>query len=109
VTLRGARMYDFLSKFISVVLPRIRDFRGLSTKGFDGSGNYNVGLKDQIVFPEIKYDKVDKLRGMNITFVTTAPNNEQAQAYFQAIGFPFREVAAAEAKANKESAAHAAA
>ncbi|MEB3245555.1 MAG: 50S ribosomal protein L5 [Vampirovibrionales bacterium] len=105
VTLRGERMYDFLSKYISIVMPRIRDFRGMSVKGFDGSGNYNVGMKDQIVFPEIKYDKVDKLRGMNITFVTTAKNNAEALAYFEAIGFPFRDKKADKADKQDKAAA----
>lgn len=90
VTLRGERMYDFVSKLTGVVLPRIRDFRGLSPKGFDGLGNYNLGLKDQLVFPEIDYDKVQRLRGMNITIVTTARNDMDARALLNALGFPFR-------------------
>lgn len=90
VTLRGERMYDFVSKLIGVVLPRIRDFRGISPKGFDGRGNYNLGLKDQLVFPEIEYDKIQKLRGMNITFVTTAREDAAARALLTQFGFPFK-------------------
>lgn len=90
VTLRGERMYDFLAKLNFIVLPRIRDFRGLNEKGFDGRGNYNIGLRDQIVFPEIDYDKVDRLRGMNITIVTTATNDRDAKALLTLMGIPFR-------------------
>lgn len=90
VTLRGQRMYDFLQKLVSVVLPRIRDFRGLNPKGFDGRGNYNLGLKDQLVFPEIKYDDVQKLRGMNITIVTTATNDIASKALMTQFGLPFK-------------------
>lgn len=90
VTLRGERMYDFLQKLVSIVLPRIRDFRGLNPKGFDGRGNYNLGLKDQLVFPEIKYDDVQKLRGMNITIVTTATNDIASKALMTQMGLPFK-------------------
>lgn len=90
VTLRGDRMYDFIAKMNGIVFPRIRDFRGLSEKSFDGRGNYNVGLRDQLVFPEIEYDKIDRTRGMNITLVTTAQNDMEAKALLQALGFPFR-------------------
>lgn len=90
VTLRGERMYDFIAKLTGIVLPRIRDFRGLSAKGFDGRGNYNLGLKDQLVFPEIHYDKVQRLRGMNITIVTSATTDMQSRALLEHLGFPFR-------------------
>ena len=90
VTLRGDRMYDFLNKLIGIVFPRIRDFRGFSEKGFDGRGNYNIGLKDQLVFPEIDYDKVFRVRGMNITIVTSATNDLDGKALMTALGFPFR-------------------
>ncbi len=90
VTLRRWHMYEFLDRFISLAVPRIRDFRGLSDKSFDGRGNYSIGLKEQIMFPEINYDKVDKVRGMNITFVTTAPTDEEAYELLQAFGMPFR-------------------
>lgn len=92
VTLRGERMYDFVSKLVDVVIPRIRDFRGLNEKGFDGRGNYNLGLKDQLVFPEIEYDNIFRVRGMNITIVTTAGNDVEAKAFLQALGFPFRKL-----------------
>ncbi len=88
VTLRGERMYVFLDKLFSVVLPRIRDFRGLPPKSFDGRGNYNLGLKEQIVFPEINFDKVDRMRGMDITIVTTAKNDEEATEFLVAMGLP---------------------
>ncbi len=88
VTLRGERMYVFLDKLFSVVLPRIRDFRGLPPKSFDGRGNYNLGLKEQIVFPEINFDKVDRMRGMDITIVTTATNDEEATEFLIAMGLP---------------------
>lgn len=91
VTLRGDRMYDFLSRLIHVVLPRVRDFRGLSVKSFDGMGNYNFGLKEQIVFPEIDYDKIDQLRGLNVTVTTTAQSNAEGAALLAAIGVPFRD------------------
>lgn len=94
VTLRGKRMYEFLDRFVTIALPRVRDFRGLSPKSFDGRGNYNMGLKEQIVFPEINYDRVDKVRGMDITFVTTAENNEQCYALLEKFNMPFRKTAA---------------
>jgi large subunit ribosomal protein L5 len=90
VTLRGERMYDFISKLTGIVLPRIRDFRGLSPKGFDGRGNYNLGLKDQLVFPEINYDKVQRMRGMNITIVTSGNTDMDARVLLEQLGFPFR-------------------
>ena len=98
VTLRGDRMYDFLTKMVSVVLPRIRDFRGINPKGFDGGGNYNLGLKDQLVFPEINYDKVQNVRGMNITIATTAKNDIDAKALLTQLGFPFRKVSVHQAQ-----------
>lgn len=94
VTLRGDRMYVFLDKLFNVVLPRIRDFRGLSRKSFDGRGNYNLGLREQIVFPEINYDKVDKMRGMDIVIVTTAKNDEEATEFLSAMGLPLQRAAA---------------
>jgi len=90
VTLRRDRMWDFLDRLISIALPRVRDFKGLSPKSFDGRGNYNFGLEEQTVFPEIDYDKVDKIRGMNITIVTTAETDEEAKALLELLGFPFR-------------------
>lgn len=90
VTLRGQRMYDFLDRLVSIALPRVRDFRGISPRGFDGRGNYTLGLKDQLIFPEIDYLKVDKARGMNISVVTTAKSNEEARRLLQLIGLPFR-------------------
>jgi len=90
VTLRGRRMYEFLDRLISVAIPRIRDFRGIGGKGFDGRGNYNVGIKEQIIFPEIEYDKVDALRGMNISITTTAKNDVEAKALLAAFKFPFK-------------------
>ena len=90
VTLRGQMMYDFFSKLVNFVLPRLRDFKGVSLKSFDGFGNYNLGLKEQIVFPEIKYDKVDNIRGMDIAFITTARTNEEARELLAALGMPFR-------------------
>ncbi len=90
VTLRGARMYEFLDRFITVALPRVRDFRGISGRSFDGRGNYNIGIKEQIIFPEIEYDKIDVLRGMNISITTTAKNDEEAKALLVAFKFPFR-------------------
>jgi large subunit ribosomal protein L5 len=90
VTLRGERMWDFLDRLISVALPRVRDFRGVSPKGFDGRGNYTLGLKDQLLFPEIDYMKVDKARGMNISFVTTAKTDEESRKLLQLLGVPFR-------------------
>lgn len=93
VTLRGTRMYEFLDRLISIALPRVRDFRGLSIKSFDGRGNYSLGFKEQIVFPEIEYDKVDALRGLDITITTSARNNKEAQALLEAFNFPFKEKA----------------
>jgi large subunit ribosomal protein L5 len=90
VTLRGHRMWSFLDRLSNVTLPRVRDFKGLPTKGFDGHGNYNMGLKEQIVFPEINYEKVDKVHGMNITFCTSAKTDEQGRALLTALGLPFR-------------------
>ncbi|GAA0503961.1 50S ribosomal protein L5 [Deinococcus depolymerans] len=90
VTLRGERMYVFLEKLINIGLPRIRDFRGVNPNAFDGRGNYNLGIKEQLIFPEITYDMVDKVRGMDITIVTTAKTDEEARALLQAIGLPFR-------------------
>ena len=90
VTLRGARMYQFVDKLLSVGLPRIRDFRGLSPTGFDGHGNYTLGLREQLVFPEIEYDKIDKLRGLEITFVTTARTDDEARALLAELGFPWK-------------------
>jgi len=90
VTLRGQKMYDFLAKLINVALPRIRDFKGVNPKGFDGRGNYNLGFREQLIFPEISYDKVDKVRGMNVTIVTTAPTDEEARALLELLGIPFR-------------------
>lgn len=91
VTLRGARMYEFLDRLISLTLPRVKDFRGISPKAFDGKGNYNLGIKEHIVFPEINYDKIDKVRGLGITIVTTAENNEQGRDLLKFFGMPFRE------------------
>lgn len=90
VTLRGARMYEFLDRLVNVAMPRIRDFRGISGKSFDGRGNYNMGVKEQIIFPEIEYDKIDAIRGMNITISTTAKTDEEARALLSAFKFPFR-------------------
>ena len=89
VTLRGTRMYQFLDKFMNVALPRVRDFRGVSDKAFDGRGNYAVGLKEQLIFPEIEYDKIDKVRGMNIVIVTTANTDEEARELLKLMGMPF--------------------
>ena len=90
VTLRGQRMYEFLDRFVTVALPRVRDFRGISGKAFDGRGNYNIGVKEQIIFPEIEYDKIDALRGLNISITTTAKTDEEAKALLAAFKFPFR-------------------
>jgi large subunit ribosomal protein L5 len=90
VTLRGGRMYEFLDRLISVAIPRIRDFRGMSPRSFDGRGNFNIGVKEQIIFPEIEYDKIDALRGMNITITTTAKTDDEARALLAAFNFPFR-------------------
>ncbi len=90
VTLRQERMYEFLDRLVSIALPRVRDFRGVSAKGFDGRGNYNMGIKEQIIFPEIEYDKIDAIRGMNITITTTAKTDAEAKALLSAFKFPFR-------------------
>jgi len=90
VTLRGPRMYEFLDRFISVTVPRMRDFRGLPTKSFDGRGNYTLGIKEQMVFPEIDYDKVEQIHGMDITFVTNAGRDDTAMALLREMGMPFR-------------------
>ncbi|HXZ97627.1 MAG TPA: 50S ribosomal protein L5 [Burkholderiales bacterium] len=90
VTLRDKRMYEFLDRLVSIAIPRIRDFRGLSAKSFDGRGNYNMGVKEQIIFPEIEYDKIDALRGLNITITTTAKSDEEARALLAAFNFPFK-------------------
>ena len=90
VTLRRSRMYYFLDKLMNVVLPRVRDFRGVSEKAFDGRGNYTLGIKEQIIFPEIEYDKIDKVRGMNITIVTSAPTDEEGKFLLKLLGLPFR-------------------
>lgn len=90
VTLRGQTMYEFLDRFITVALPRVRDFRGISGKAFDGRGNYNIGVKEQIIFPEIEYDKIDSLRGLNISITTTAKTDDEAKALLSAFKFPFR-------------------
>lgn len=93
VTLRGERMWSFLDRLLNVALPRVRDFRGVSPNAFDGRGNYTLGMRDQLVFPEIEYDKIDKLRGLEITIVTTANDDEQARALLQMLGMPFRKEA----------------
>lgn len=90
VTLRRERMYEFLDRLVTVAIPRIRDFRGISARSFDGRGNYNMGVKEQIIFPEIEYDKIDAIRGMNITITTTAKTDEEAKALLAAFSFPFR-------------------
>jgi large subunit ribosomal protein L5 len=90
VTLRGARMYEFLDRLISIAMPRIRDFRGVSPRSFDGRGNYSLGVKEQIIFPEIQYDQIDQIRGMDITITTTARDNRQGRALLEAFSFPFR-------------------
>jgi len=90
VTLRGDRMYEFLDRLVTVALPRVRDFRGISARAFDGGGNYNLGVKEQIIFPEIEYDKVDKVRGLNISITTTAKSDDEAKALLTAFRFPFR-------------------
>lgn len=90
VTLRGARMYEFLDRLVTVALPRVRDFRGVSGRAFDGRGNYNLGVKEQIIFPEIEYDKIDALRGLNISITTTAKTDDEARALLAAFRFPFR-------------------
>jgi large subunit ribosomal protein L5 len=90
VTLRGERMYEFLDRLISVALPRVRDFQGVSPDSFDGRGNYNIGLREQLIFPEIEYDRIDKLRGLQVTIATTARNDEEARRLLQLMGMPFR-------------------
>lgn len=90
VTLRGERMYEFLDRLVNIALPRVRDFRGVNPKAFDGRGNYNLGLKEQIIFPEIEFEKVDKIRGMDISFATSAQTNDEAKALLEAFNFPFK-------------------
>src|SRR5207245_10352005 len=90
VTLRNRRMYEFLDRLVTIALPRVRDFRGVSGRAFDGGGNYNMGVKEQIIFPEIEYDKIDTLRGLNISITTTAKSNEEARALLAAFRFPFK-------------------
>ncbi len=90
VTLRGVRMYEFLDRFVTVALPRVRDFRGISGRSFDGRGNYNIGVKEQIIFPEIEYDKIDAIRGMNISITTSAKNDDECKALLVAFKFPFK-------------------
>jgi large subunit ribosomal protein L5 len=90
VTLRGVRMYEFLDRFVTIALPRVRDFRGISGRSFDGRGNYNVGVKEQIIFPEIEYDKIDAIRGLNISFTTTAKTDDECKALLAAFRFPFK-------------------
>ena len=90
VTLRGRRMYEFLDRLVTIALPRVRDFRGISGRAFDGRGNYNVGVKEQIIFPEIEYDKIDALRGLNISITTTAKTDDEAKALLKRFSFPFR-------------------
>lgn len=94
VTLRGIRMYEFLDKLFSIALPRIKDFKGISDRAFDGRGNLNLGIKEQLIFPEIEYDKVDKIRGMDVTVVTTARTDEEARALLRSLGLPLRDAAA---------------
>ena len=90
VTLRGLRMYDFFNRFVNIALPRVRDFRGVSPKGFDGRGSYSLGIKEHIIFPEIDYDKIDKIKGLNVTIVTSARSDEEGIALLQSMGMPFR-------------------
>jgi large subunit ribosomal protein L5 len=90
VTLRGVRMYEFLDRFVTIALPRVRDFRGISGRSFDGRGNYNIGVKEQIIFPEIEYDKIDAIRGLNISITTSAKNDEECRALLTAFRFPFK-------------------
>jgi large subunit ribosomal protein L5 len=90
VTLRGVRMYEFLDRFVTIALPRVRDFRGISGRAFDGRGNYNIGVKEQIIFPEIEYDKIDAIRGLNISITTSAKNDEECKALLAAFRFPFK-------------------
>lgn len=91
VTLRGARMYEFMDRLLNVALPRVRDFRGVSAKAFDGRGNYTLGIKEQLIFPEMEYDKIDKLRGMDVVFVTTAKTDEEARELLRGFGMPYRD------------------
>src|ERR1700741_5455720 len=91
VTLRGARMWEFLDRFVTIALPRVRDFRGISARAFDGRGNYNIGVKEQIIFPEIEYDKVDAIRGLNISITTTAKNDEECKSLLSGFRFPFKQ------------------
>ena len=91
VTLRGERMFEFLDRLVSIALPRVRDFRGVPTKSFDGRGNYTLGLRDQLIFPEIDYAKVDKIKGMNVTIVTTAKTDDEARELLRLLGMPFRQ------------------
>ena len=90
VTLRRARMYEFFDRLVNVALPRVRDFKGLNPKGFDGRGNYSLGIKEQIIFPEINYDRIDKIRGFNVTIATSAMNNDHARALLTELGMPFK-------------------
>ena len=90
VTLRGVRMYEFLDRFVTVALPRVRDFRGISVRSFDGRGNYNIGVKEQIIFPEIEYDKIDVIRGLNVSITTSAKNDDECKALLTAFRFPFK-------------------
>ena len=91
VTLRGGRMYEFLDRLMNIALPRVRDFKGVSTKSFDGRGNYTLGLHDQLIFPEIDYSKIEKMKGMNVTIVTTAKSDDQARSLLKLMGMPFRQ------------------
>jgi len=91
VTLRGQRMYEFMDRLLNVALPRVRDFRGVSAKAFDGRGNYTLGIKEQLIFPEMEYDKIDKLRGMDVVFVTTAKSDEEARELLRGFGMPYRD------------------
>ena len=90
VTLRGVRMYEFLDRFVTIALPRVRDFRGISGRAFDGRGNYNIGVKEQIIFPEVEYDKIDAIRGLNISITTSAKNDDECKALLTAFRFPFK-------------------
>ena len=108
VTLRRKKMYEFLDRLISIAIPRIRDFRGFSSKSFDGRGNYTLGVKEQIIFPEIDYDKIDKLRGLDITITTTARDDEEGRALLSALRFPFRGMNKQQSEAKKEEAPEAA-
>ena len=108
VTLRGVRMYEFLERLVDISIPRIRDFRGLNPKAFDGRGNYAMGVSEQIIFPEIDYDKIDKLRGLDITITTTARDDEEGRALLSALRFPFRGMNAQQSEAKKEEAPEAA-